>query len=658
MAKINLLDSSVYNLIAAGEVVERPASVVKELVENSIDAGATHIKVEILEGGIKEIRITDNGCGIEKEYITYAFLPHATSKIEKASDLENIFTLGFRGEALASIASVSNIRLTSKVASDELGNNIVLSAGNIVSQNSVGASNGTTIVVSDLFFNVPARAKFLKKPKSEEQEITNMIERFILANPKLNITYIADGKQVLYNQGGSLKEAIYSVYGKQAIDECLEVYTDKTDVKISGYIGKPSFSKPNRTYQTIVINGRYILNNTITTAVTNAYGEMLMKRKYPFFVLNIEIDPSSVDVNVHPNKLDVRFENSGRIFSIVYEAVSRALSEMDYVLQVNTQTGEVIKLKDNEQIAPIPSEYMAVEKQPVKVPFVPPITTNSSAKIDKAGVDLGSMLNNGHSTKQTYTSEQIISATQQFSSGQNQAADGFGLGSKLLEELVNATNNKKETYQEEFLGSDYVASAIKVIGKLFKTYILVEYGSNLYLIDQHAAHERILYERFKREVDKNKLVVQPLMFPFVLSVNATEYNIITECLPQIKELGFDIDEFGDRTYKISSVPMLLSNINFEQFFESFLSDAAVYNSLKFSDIIKEKLMQHSCKSAIKAGNDLSVQEIENLFLQMNDEKIPLFCPHGRPVMIEYTKTELERKFKRIVWVIWIIKTTK
>ena len=286
MAKINLLDSSVYNLIAAGEVVERPASVVKELVENCIDAGSTQIKVEIIDGGIKEIRVTDNGHGIEKEYLVNAFLPHATSKIEKASDLDNIFTLGFRGEALASIAAVSNIKLTSKVADQELGNQITLSAGKVLSQNSVGFANGTTIVVSDLFFNVPARAKFLKKAKSEEQEITNIIERFILANPTLNFTYIADGKQVLYNQGGTLQDAIYAVYGKQAIAETLEVVAQKEGIKLYGFVGRPSFSKPNRTYQTIVINGRYVQNTTIATAATNAFGEMLMKRKYPFFVLS------------------------------------------------------------------------------------------------------------------------------------------------------------------------------------------------------------------------------------------------------------------------------------------------------------------------------------------------------------------------------------
>ena len=647
MAKINVLDSSIYNLIAAGEVVERPASVVKELVENSIDAGSTHIKVEILDGGIKEIRVTDNGSGIEKEYLVNAFLPHATSKISKASDLESIFTLGFRGEALASIAAVSNVRLTSKVQDEELGNTIVLSAGNIISNSTVGATNGTTIVVSDLFFNVPARAKFLKKAKTEEQEITNLIERFVLANPQLNFTYVADGKTVLQSQGGTLKEALYAVYGKQAISETLEVFAEKEGIKVSGYIGRPSFSKPNRTYQTIVINGRYVQNTTISTAVTNAYGEMLMKRRYPFFVLSLQIDPTTVDVNVHPNKTEVRFENSGRIFSICYEAVSRALSEMDYILEVDTQTGEVLKHQGGIKIAP----KVEVANTEIKTPTVSlqsTLATKSGTKIDKMNVSVPSVLSVEQptvfqsETQEEKKKEEIISAAAYLSSAQTKAADGFGLGSKLLEKLAA---NKSE--QQSFVSQEFNNAAIKTIGKLFKTYVLVEYGNNLYMIDQHAAHERILYEKFKREVDSKQLIVQPLMFPYILPVNGIEYNMIEQCLDQIRELGFDIEDFGDKTYKISSVPMLLANINIENFFASFLGDMQGTVS-KQSDIIKEKLMQHSCKSAIKAGNDLSQNEIEQLFSQMNDEKIPLFCPHGRPIAVRITKAEIEKWFKRIV----------
>lgn len=652
MAKINVLDSSVYNLIAAGEVVERPASVVKELVENAIDAKAKNIRIEILEGGIKQIKVTDDGTGIEKEYLVNAFLPHATSKIEKASDLDNIFTLGFRGEALASIAAVSNVKLTSKVKSEELGNTISLSAGKITNQMSVGATNGTTIVVENLFFNVPARAKFLKKPASEQQEITNLIERFILANPTLNFTYIADGKEVLSSEGNTLKEAMYSVYGKSVLTETLEVSGEKNGVKLFGYIGRPSYSKPNRTYQTIVINGRYINNVTIATAVTNAYGEMLMKRRYPFFVLNIELDPKSVDVNVHPNKLEVRFENSGNIFSLCYDAVSRALSEMDYVLSVDTETGEVVKSNNVDSLSYVkPKEDDGFAK--LTQNYYP--TQNSSKQVDKMGVNLNPFadVSNLKEEEKEELTDKIIDSARTLSSGETSVADNFGLGSKLIEQLSKSNSTKAGgTMVTQQLGmehSDMQKVLIKTIGKLFNTYILIEYGDNLYMIDQHAAHERILYERFTKEYNNQQLVVQPMMLPYVLTVNPTEYTMLMECLDNMRELGFDIDEFGDRTFKISAIPMLLSNINFDEFFSGFLSDVKGGSiNTKQSDIIKEKLMQHSCKSAIKAGNDLSNAEIELLFKQMKDEKIPLFCPHGRPIAVRVTKTEIEKWFKRIV----------
>ena len=647
MAKINLLDSSIYNLIAAGEVVERPASVVKELVENSIDAGAKNIKIEIIDGGIKQIKVSDDGMGIEKEYLKNAFMPHATSKIEKAEDLNNILTLGFRGEALASIAAISNVKMISKVNSEELGNQITLSAGKILSQSEVGASNGTTIIVEDIFFNVPARAKFLKKAKSEEQEITNMVERFVLANPKLNISYFADGKQIFSSEGSTLKDAIYCVYGKESISELLEVSGETEGMKLFGYIGRPSFSKPNRTYQTIVLNGRYIQNTTIATAITNAYGEMLMKRRYPFFVVNIEIDPSTVDVNVHPNKLDVRFENSGKIFSFVYDKASRALSEMDYILKVDTTTGEVLNQSVNiDAIQTKNDDEQIIKHSPLN--YYP---QQQSKQIDKANVNLNPFadLTNVEDNKKEELTEKILDSAMTLSASSSEAADNFGLGSKLLEKLANDTKKQNTYTQSSMLENQQMNNLkIKVVGKLFNTYILIEYGENMYMIDQHAAHERILYEKFTREYNSRTLAIQPLMFPYILTVNPTEEQMLADSLDEMRELGFDIDEFGDRTFKVSAIPMLLADINFNDFFSSFLSDVKGLQIKKQSDIVKEKLMQHSCKSAIKAGNDLSQSEIELLFAEMNNEKIPLFCPHGRPIAVRITKTEIEKWFKRIV----------
>lgn len=658
MAKINILDSSVYNKIAAGEVVERPASVVKELVENSIDAGATIINIEIVDGGISEIKVSDNGCGIEKDYLKTAFLPHATSKIKDASDLENILTLGFRGEALASIAAISKVTLTSRVSDSDIANVITIEGGNVKAEYETGRNVGTTMVVKDIFFNVPARQKFLKSGKSEGAEITNLVSRFILAHPEISFEYVADGKTVYSSSGKTVEEAVYSIYGKEAIAESLKVDFVKNNFKISGYIGRPSFAKPNRTYQTLILNGRYIVNNTVAVAITNAFGEMLMKRKYPFYVLYFTLPTDFVDVNVHPNKMDVRFENSNQIYSLFFEAVSRTLGQMDYVASAD-QTGveKSIEIQQEKNILSSLKNIDMSSNLNIQTEH------KTAPKIDKAGVNLNPFSKNTKDMtveeKQVYK-ETILSAADGNSSGG--ISDGFGLGSKLLERLIKSDLNEsgydKSTSQvgkayEEYTSSQKqqtslnILPAIKKIGKIFNTYIIVEVDDDIFFIDQHAAHERVLYEKFKKQYEQNNIVVQPLLFPYVLSLNSLEVGIITENLSNIRALGFDIEEFGDNTFKISSVPAIVSDIDFDKFFSEFISDGRniAKNS---SELINDYLMQHSCKSAIKGGNDLTDSEITSLFESMGDMKIKLFCPHGRPIAIRLSKTDIEKWFKRIV----------
>ncbi len=639
MAKINVLPSEVYNYIAAGEVVERPASVVKELVENSIDAGATFIEIEIVGGGIESIRVTDNGSGIEEEQMATAFLPHATSKIKEAKDLDNIFTLGFRGEALASIAAVSKVEMISKPKKQETAFKIQIEAGKILAKQQCSGKDGTQVKVDDLFFCVPARKKFLKKDKSEEQEVTNLVSRFILAHPEISFTYIADSKTILSSSGSSLKEAMFSVYGKSSIEETLEVNLEKPPYKISGFVGRPSYSKPNRTYQTLIINGRYVINQTVISAVTNAFGEMLMKRKYPFFILNLSLPAESVDVNVHPNKLDVRFENSSRVYTLVFEAVARALSSMDYVSSATDNELDEI-LKTEMESASSLSDVRITEVKP-------------APKIDKAGVNLNPFSFNpsNMSEKEKHeTKETIMDAME--NNAYSGVKDGFGLGSKLLERLAN-TNNKdtdssnytidKKVSQQNF----DLEKTIKKVGKVFNTYLIVEVDDDIFFIDQHAAHERILYEKFKREYDSKQIVIQPLLFPYVLSLNSLESGILSQNIPVMKTLGFDVEEFGKNTFKVNAVPALVSEINFDSFFSEFLSDSKNI-AKKSSELIQDYLMQHSCKSAIKGGNDLTDSEINHLYQEMSKEKIALFCPHGRPIAIRLSRSELEKWFKRIV----------
>lgn len=654
---INVLDSSVYNHIAAGEVVERPASVIKELVENSIDAGATRIDIEIKNGGISKIKVSDNGSGIDKEFVKTAFMPHATSKIAKIDDLDNILTLGFRGEALASIAAVSRVLMITKTEENDIASAIELEGGTVLKQYETGRTTGTTTTVSDLFFNVPARKKFLKKDKSEEQEVTALISRFILANPHIYFSYKADGKTIFSAPGTNLEDAIFSIYGKEAISETLKVDLSKGEYKVWGYVGRPSFSKPNRTYQTLVINGRYVVNNTISVAIANAFGEMLMKRKYPFYVLHMTLPADEIDVNVHPNKLDVRFANNSLVYSLFFEGVGRALSTMDYV--ASAEDTNIEKAIDAVQTASIldtlktidSSKDVTVEKQT----FIMPEPPKPAEKIDRAGVNLNPFSRDVKSMTEEEKDEYrdtILDATLRTSSS-DKVKDGFGLGSKLLERLAETKEEDRYNSSGYFITKDPVQtdlgiqSAVKKIGKIFNTYLIVEVDDDVFFIDQHAAHERVLYEKFKAQYDNKNIAVQPLLFPYVLSLNPLEANIIEENLETMQELGFDISEFGNNTYKVSAVPAIVSEMNFDTFFSEFLSDTK--NTLKkSSDLIKEYLMQHSCKSAIKGGNDLTESEINQLFNQMGKEKIALFCPHGRPIAIRISKSEVEKWFKRIV----------
>lgn len=658
MAKvINVLDSSVYNHIAAGEVVERPASVIKELVENSIDAGATRIDIEIENGGINKIKVSDNGIGIDKQFVKTAFLPHATSKISKIDDLDNILTLGFRGEALASISAVSKVLMVTKTEDSDIASAIEIEGGKVLKEYETGRTTGTTTTISDLFFNVPARKKFLKKDKSEEQEVTALVSRFILANPTIYFSYKADGKTIFSSPGTNLEDAIFSIYGKEAVTETLKVDFSKGEYKVSGFVGRPSFSKPNRTYQTLVINGRYVINSTISVAIANAFGEMLMKRKYPFYVLHMTLPADQIDVNVHPNKLDVRFANNSLVYSLFFEGVGRALSQMDYVASAEDKNIE--KAIDQVQTASIldtlktisDNDTVSVERQT----FIIPEISKPAEKIDKAGVNLNPFSRDIKSMTEEEKDEfrdNVLDATLR-SASSDKVKDGFGLGSKLLERL-------SETKEEDkYYSSNYsitkepvqtnlnIEKSIKKVGKIFNTYLIVEVDEDVFFIDQHAAHERVLYEKFKAQYDNKNIAVQPLLFPYVLTLNPLESNIIEENLETMQELGFDISEFGNNTYKVNAVPAIVSEMNFDTFFNEFLSDTK--NTLKkSSDLIKDYLMQHSCKSAIKGGNDLSDNEINQLFNQMGKEKIALFCPHGRPIAIRISKSEVEKWFKRIV----------
>lgn len=684
MAKINLLDSSIYNLIAAGEVVERPASVIKELVENAIDAKAKNITIEIKDGGTTFMQVTDDGTGIEEDDIKSAFLPHATSKIKIASDLDSIATLGFRGEALASIASVSKVSVVSKTAESELGTKLDVAGGKFGEIKKVSTNVGTIMTVEDLFYCVPARAKFLKKPKTEEQEITNIISRTILAHPDINFNYIVDGKKQLSSIGSTKKEALYSIYGKEAVSETLEVKASREGVSVDGFIGKPTYSKSNRTYQTLIINGRYVVNITVQTAVANAYGDFLMKRQYPFFVLYLTVPVDEIDVNVHPNKLDVKFLKSSLVYSVIFEAVSRALNGMDYIKEIDAEANTSPSFSRNFS------------------------ARSNSAPIDKMGVNLNPFsanFDNITEKEKNNLTDIVVDSMISSASSNSLLQDNFGTGSRLLEKIndkimhnddtafkselyensndktqasasqenlqqsfsnydmvskSNAANfdeNKKaddfetnfvQTKQEKPVQQDFAENEIINIGKIFNTYLIIQWGDNMYLIDQHAGHERIRYDKLKAEYESGSIVVQPMLIPYVLSLNSEDCRIVEANLDAIRSVGFDIDEFGDKSYKISAVPAIVDGIDFDKFFSMFLAEKLNKTKITEADLVKDNLMQMACKSAVKGGDDLSKGEIETLLKEMKEKDVVLFCPHGRPVIVRITKSEIEKWFKRIV----------
>ncbi len=637
MSKINVLDSSVFNRIAAGEVVERPASIVKELVENSLDAKAKHIVVEITNGGTKSIKVSDDGEGIAFEDLNKAFLPHATSKISCVDDLNNIATLGFRGEALASIASVSKTTILSKQKTAEIGGEIFAEGGKINLPRQAGCPNGTFITVDNLFYNTPVRAKFLKSDRVEEGQITNLMARFILANPNISFKYIVDSKTVYQTQGLDLTEGIFVVYGKEATANILEVNYTSNDISLSGYVGKPLYVKPNKTYQTLIINGRYVVNSLVSTAVYNAFENYMMKGKFPFFVLHLNMPFEEVDVNVHPNKLDVRFQNSNRIYGIINNAVAEALLNNNESFDGSSIVQE--KLEDT-----IPAFDKAAELPKVtgysfgsNNTFTPsPIT-----KEDKEQIEVEEKENNTILAMKNATVFNSKSFGDTIEPNTLKSDEGIYYNTMIK---VSAEKEKVEQKQTELFFDTSIET--KVVGKAFNTYIIVEKNNEMYFIDQHAVHERLLFDKFTQSYEDKKVISQNLLVPYTFNTNSLETNLILENLSIFTNLGFEIEEFGTDTFKITSIPTLLQDINLKEYVEDLLKNLNKIS--KTNQNTRHYLATKACKAAVKAGNDLSKLEIDELLAKVLEAKTTLLCPHGRPICVKFTRADIDKWFKRIL----------
>lgn len=712
MAKINILPAKVYNRIAAGEVIERPFSVVKELIENSIDAGATEIEIYVEKGGTESIRVVDNGCGIDRDDLQSAFLPHATSKISTAEDLDEVLTLGFRGEAIASIASVSHMSITSRVQGGKCYQ-LICEEGNLGQIEEVSGPFGTEVCVDSLFCNAPVRLKFLKKEKGEEAEITNVVSRFILDKDKIAFTYYVNGKKVLQSFGGGMEEAMVSVYGAATLRECFHIDATVNGVRVYGYISNQNYYKGNKSYQSVFLNGRYIVNGTIASAISNAYNDYLMKRQYPFYVLHVEVPREVVDVNVHPNKADVRFADNQTIYGSIFRIISSVLDgntkALEYVVQdANTSANPVKTSSDtltNETIKTVEQREKEgkTEEKPTKTYGFSMFTYEEAQReiekcapsftISREGeeVPFGEVATKNK--KDTSYDETPDYEPQEGGPGPSKRKTPHPFGAEKLhkqfpdlyfernyirvEEPENADSKPnplclkvdgpgvfgQRDYQDpgifeankrylEELDKNNRQGHIDVYtcryaGKLFNTYLLFEKNDEVFIIDQHAAHERLIYNRLKEQIEDRKVRQQPMLVPFEMQLNAFEGDFIRERMEDIREMGFDIFEDGENLFKVTAVPLDLQNINMSVFFNDILGYINNYRSIKLAELIKDKLASAACKAAVKGGMDLTEDEIDELF-QLMDGDMGLKCPHGRPVVVTMSKKELEKKFKRIV----------
>ncbi len=610
MAPISVLDESTINKIAAGEVIERPASVVKELLENAIDAGATAVTVEIKEGGCGLIRITDNGCGIPKEQVPTAFLRHATSKISTAEDLLSVSSLGFRGEALASIAAVSQVELLTKTAGSLTGTRYQIEGGREQGLEEIGIPEGTTILVRNLFFNTPARKKFLKSPVTEGSHVAALVEKIALSHPDISIRFIQNSQNKLYTSGNNnLKDLIYTVFGREITANLLEVNSQIEGIHITGFIGKPVIARSNRNYENYFVNGRYVRSSIIARAIEEAYKPFMMQHKYPFTMLHLEISPQTLDVNVHPTKMELRFSDGEFVNRCTLEAVAGALAHKELIPQVKLWEEK----KEKQETPP---------KAAMPEPFEVKRAAAAANKVCEETPAWGKQVQDHPAPAPTVDP-----------SGQKQGQE---------------TAPKQLDLFEEKLLDPKARQRHKLIGQLFDTYWLVEYMEQLFIIDQHAAHEKVLYERTMEALRTRQYDTQLVDPPIILTLNMNEELLLKRYINYFKDMGFEIEPFGGREYAVRGVPSNLPSIARKELLLEMLDGLSEDMVIHKPDLIYEKVASMSCKAAVKGNHTMSAAEADRLIDALLDLENPYACPHGRPTIISMSRYELEKKFKRIV----------
>lgn len=668
MPEIQLLDQATINQIAAGEVIDRPSSVVKELLENAIDAKATAITVEIKDGGISFIRITDNGCGIEKDQVRKAFLRHATSKLHTIDDLLDIGSLGFRGEALSSIAAIAQVELISKPPEAMLGISYQIEDGEEKSLTQIGAPDGTTILVRNLFYHVPARKKFLKTAATEGNYINQLMENMAMLRPDISMRFINGGQNKLYTSGnGRLKDLIYTIYGREISSNVLEINYECPLFAVTGYIGKPIISRGNRTFENYYINGRFVKSRLIAAAIEQAYKPFMMQHRYPFTVLHIKIKPELIDVNVHPAKMEVRFQQENEIYELLAGAIENTLRGKEFIPDVSDD-GKAEKKVQEKQKLPEPFEQRRLQAMKEIIPPPPAEHKTQNEQKPSAEHKTQSEQKLPRNEEQTKVSSKLSEPVCEYKAEKKQTIkdsdskweSASGIHKRIGQDVSQTVNQmppqpeqklekpEQQTLFTEPLLSEKARIHHRLIGQLFDTYWLIQYGNQLYIMDQHAAHEKVNYERLMEAYRKKERITQFVSPPMVISLTRAEETILEEFKSEFERIGFTIEPYGGREYAISEIPANLYGINEKELFLEMLSDLEDRGSMQPSELIASKLASMSCKAAIKGGQKISFQEADALVSQLLTLENPYACPHGRPTIITMTKYELEKKFKRIV----------
>lgn len=651
MRKIAVLDQNTIDKIAAGEVVERPASVVKELVENAVDAGATAITVEIKEGGISFIRVTDNGGGIEKEQVPLAFLRHATSKIEKVEDLLQISSLGFRGEALSSISAVSQMEVITKTPEALTGVRYVIEGGREKTLEEVGAPNGTTMLVRNLFFNTPARGKFLKTAMTEAGYVSGYMEQLALSHQDISFKYMVNGQTKLHTSGNSnLKDVIYGIYGRDITRELVPVAFERPGISIEGFIGKPVIARGNRNFENYYINGRYVKSKILMKAIEEAYKPYMMQHKYPFVCLHYDIEGEEIDVNVHPTKMEVRFQNQGAVYNATYDMITAALSHREMIPEVELEKRTEPKQEKTAPPEPFETGYKQQAKKwesSIKEAKAPYVAADLKPAIQVPSIPVPSVPQTGLQPAMAEPARKAATVKSELPGSVRPQTESH---TPTVSEKPSVSPEKPvqmELFDNRLL-SKKARLHHRIIGQLFETYWLVEYDNKFYIIDQHAAHEKVLYERFMKEFANREIVTQMVSPPQVISLNLQEDLLLKTHMELFKRFGFEISEFGGREYSIHGVPANLYGISVQNFFVELLDSLENENARQPLDILTGRIATAACKAAVKGNNTLSVQEADKLIDELLGLDNPYHCPHGRPTIISMTKYELEKKFKRIV----------